>query len=123
MRTCITSGEVDKRGKFNKKRLAALEGDEKENEDMSVSNQEIGSHMDCQEINKKQRKFFYHSGGKNADQEGFQTRREVRMEEMVREACEAQQAQNAQLEAAIDGLKEEIAMLERQVRDTNPRKA
>jgi hypothetical protein len=53
MRACITSGEADKRGKLNKKRLAALEGDEKENEDMSVSNQEIGSHMDCQEVNKK----------------------------------------------------------------------
>jgi hypothetical protein len=60
---------------------------------------------------------------KNADQEGFHQSREVGMEEMVRGASEAQQAQKAQLEAAIDGLKEEIAMLERQVRDTNPRKA
>uniref|UniRef100_A0A0E0MX03 Aminotransferase-like plant mobile domain-containing protein n=1 Tax=Oryza rufipogon TaxID=4529 RepID=A0A0E0MX03_ORYRU len=141
MRACITSGEADKRGKLNKKRLAALEGDEKENEDMSVSNQEIGSHMDCQEVNKKgnnessssilvdgnadhvKKTVSTKTPCKNADQEGFHQSREVGMEEMVRGASEAQQAQKAQLEAAIDGLKEEIAMLERQVRDTNPRKA
>nr|ABA96975.1 expressed protein [Oryza sativa Japonica Group] len=141
MRACITSGEADKRGKLNKKRLAALEGDEKENEDMSVSNQEIGSHMDCQEVNKKgnnessssilvdgnadhvKKTVSTKTPCKNADQEGFHQSSEVGMEEMVRGASEAQQAQKAQLEAAIDGLKEEIAMLERQVRDTNPRKA
>uniref|UniRef100_A0A0D9XY91 Aminotransferase-like plant mobile domain-containing protein n=1 Tax=Leersia perrieri TaxID=77586 RepID=A0A0D9XY91_9ORYZ len=53
MSTSSASRGKEKRIKLDKKRFSTLEDDEKENQDTSVSNQEVGSHIDLLEVNKK----------------------------------------------------------------------
>ncbi|KAL5206628.1 hypothetical protein ABZP36_034837 [Zizania latifolia] len=129
--------ERGKRCKVDKKSLAALKGNGKENEGNDGNSSSILVNGNTELVKRVlSTKMLYYvrpfalvkdpqdtdARGKNADEKGFQPRRELGVEEMVREASEAWRVQKVELETTIDNLKEEIVVLEVQFRDRNPSK-
>uniref|UniRef100_A0A0D9WWG4 Uncharacterized protein n=1 Tax=Leersia perrieri TaxID=77586 RepID=A0A0D9WWG4_9ORYZ len=101
MSTFSALGGREKIGK-QKERFSTLICNGKESEDISVSR------MGFLEVKKKGMiidELDRAAKGENADQGGFHPRREVGTKEMIKEASEARQAENVEMESAIARLK------------------